>query len=748
MCMLEIKFDYAIMREQEAFPKQDTTVSERTKVSEPMMEEAENTDEMLNGVQKVQAPLLRIYLFGDFQIAWQVMPFTEEELWSSRTSARSLFKLLLCAPGRQAPKSLLAGILWPNTDEEKALESLRSASKVLGKVLRTANGESLLEQRDRRNILKLADQTRLWVDADAFENLIYRASRAPASNESPVLWQQAKNLLRGEFLADDQSQEWANYRWVKIRRHTLWMARCRMIRHLADCYLQQGQVTLAEEMLEQHIARFPTDQDSLYRLLLLLAQQQYFEEACILYERTRHTLEIAGKQPTKRLRTYYEYLRKADSSQKPSDTQTTNTPVDRSHQVLFPVSSSEPIQPSQHLYSAMEQSDIRADQLLFDLSSLTLSHGIVKGENQEPQEQFTLFTNTQTNPSDLFNLSSASSLLDLSSSLFGADIDVLSNLSFILDMSSSIGEKEATYLDRQTRLYWHARELSVLPANILYAYVIRHMKDIALFLARSPLLGIRPYLCEIACRTTLLAGILLYDMGQYEKARKHYHVAFKAASEANNVVLQALVWGWVSFTWTYLKHYTDALRCVQQASYFAKQSPDIIIQAWLGAIEAEIQAHLQSRDACLQSLTHMERAFGMSPSEDISYLFEFNPVLLLGYKGVCLQQLYQRQKPETHYFLQEAREALEQALESDAPTKRKLYYLSDLAGVYARQGDVEKACSYLTQTVPLILRIGSCSKTIHQHLLQSRTLLQPYEQSSHVQTLDEQMRPLLVLKHK
>jgi hypothetical protein len=98
--------------------------------------------------------------------------------------------------------------------------------------------------------------------------------------------------------------------------------------------------------------------------------------------------------------------------------------------------------------------------------------------------------------------------------------------------------------------------------------------------------------------------------------------------------------------------------------------------------------------------------------------------------------------------LQEAKEALQQALLRDAPMKRKLYYLSDLAGVHARQGEVEAACSYVTQTVPFLMQLGSGSKTIRQHLLQARSLLQPYERTPSVQALDEQMAPLLVSQPK
>ncbi len=229
------------------------------------------------------AAFLRVYTFGAFHLDWQVPPFTAEDLWKSRTSARTLFKLLLCAPGRQASRSQLAGILWPETDEDKARESLRSASKVLRKVLRTASGEELLEQRNQNTILKLAEQSRLWVDADAFEDLISQAGRAMTPDEA----------------------------LIKLRQQALRMARGRMVRHLADLYLQRGHVSLAEEVLGQQIIRFPTDQDALYRLLLLLERQGYIEEACALYQRANHALGAVGKQPAAHVRAYYEQLQQA-----------------------------------------------------------------------------------------------------------------------------------------------------------------------------------------------------------------------------------------------------------------------------------------------------------------------------------------------------------------------------------------------------------------------------------------------------
>lgn len=288
------------------------------------------TERLLNVQQGEQTPLVRVSLFGAFQMEWQVPPATEEALWDSRTSARVLLKLMLCAPGRQASKSVLAGILWPETDEEKARESLRQAVNILRKMLRTVHGEELLEQRNKGEILKVAAQSQLWVDADAFEALVAKASRATIADEALGVWQEAHALLSGEFLADDQASEWARHPWVKRRKQALWMARCRLIRHLADLYLQRGEVPLAEEVLEQHLVRFPSDQDALYRLLVLLEQQQCYEQASILYEKMKRGLDAVGKQPARQVKACYERIQVAISSHALLPLSQTN--------VLFPLS--------------------------------------------------------------------------------------------------------------------------------------------------------------------------------------------------------------------------------------------------------------------------------------------------------------------------------------------------------------------------------------------------------------------------
>jgi DNA-binding SARP family transcriptional activator len=255
-----------------------------------------NTD-----VQKEQVPLLRVSLFQGCHLEWLVPSAGETDAWLSRTAARSLFKLLLCAPNRQLIRSQLAGLLWPETDEERARESLRSAIKVLRSVLRPAQGENLLQSLPGE-VLKLKGQEDLWVDADAFESLVQQASHSRDPDEALALWEQARGLVQGEFLGEELSSEWVHCRWVKIRRQTLRAARRRMIRSLADLYIQSGQEQRAEEILYEHVIRFPTDQDAQYRLMKILIKAECFEEARASYEQYKATLATLGKQPADHLK--------------------------------------------------------------------------------------------------------------------------------------------------------------------------------------------------------------------------------------------------------------------------------------------------------------------------------------------------------------------------------------------------------------------------------------------------------------
>jgi DNA-binding SARP family transcriptional activator len=298
------------------------------------------------------SPLCRVYLMGSFRIEWLV-PSCDEHAWNSRTSGLALFKLLLCAPGRQAPKTTLAGTLWPESDEEKALESLRAALKVLRRVLSTQQGIALIEHHAQGEALKLAGQEQLWLDIDAFSDLLAQGSEATTSEEARRSWEQAHALLSGDLLADDQRHEWSRCRWVKLRQQTLWVERCRLVRRLADLYLDQGETERAEAFLEAHVVRFPSDQDALARLLKLLLAHDSIHEALVLYERAQRALAANGVRPNKYLSQLGEQLLQR---LEPPDERPLSSPAQPAQQIApptMPALLSQPGSPKPDLLSAL-----------------------------------------------------------------------------------------------------------------------------------------------------------------------------------------------------------------------------------------------------------------------------------------------------------------------------------------------------------------------------------------------------------
>lgn len=235
----------------------------------------------------------------------------------------------------------------------------------------------------------------------------------------------------------------------------------------------------------------------------------------------------------------------------------------------------------------------------------------------------------------------------------------------------------------------------------------------------------------------LLAGVVLYDQGLYPNARQVMHIAAQAAREAGNVVVQGLIYAWMSFSWTYAGSFSLALPCILEATSLVEQGSDRNAKAWVAAVQAEIYANLARRDDCLQALRRAEEVF-TSPNSDTHSLFGLDSVLLDGYKGACLQCFYQHDAPATHIYIREAREALERTIKSNTQLRRKRYYFGDLSKIEARCGEIEAACFYASQSLAIPSRIES--KSMWQRIVDLRSLLQPYQNEAPVRLLETQIQ--------
>src|SRR5574340_591237 len=103
----------------------------------------------------------------------------EEDDASQHQRVRSLLMCLVSSPGRKLGREQAIDMLWPEVDFEIASHRLDKAVHSLRQLFepgRSRPATSNLLLTEHATIL-LADQSQVWVDADAFESLFARASQ-------------------------------------------------------------------------------------------------------------------------------------------------------------------------------------------------------------------------------------------------------------------------------------------------------------------------------------------------------------------------------------------------------------------------------------------------------------------------------------------------------------------------------------------------------------------------------------------
>lgn len=252
-------------------------------------------------------PFIRIFTFGEFAIerlisyssvstfapCYAQLPWEE---WSHRRAAMELLKILLCMPNRRASKDELIQTIWPNHAMINALHALDSAASILRRHILQAHPEEGLLQTIRGNgetALKLAAQTYLWVDADAFLTLAAQATQVEHEGLDPLpLLERAHAFVRGQFLEDDPHAVWS-----QGRRNTINGARHRVFYKLVELYLREQRVYEAEELLFSFLEENPTDEDALCRLMIILVERERRQEAINMYAYVADELRRQKKEP-------------------------------------------------------------------------------------------------------------------------------------------------------------------------------------------------------------------------------------------------------------------------------------------------------------------------------------------------------------------------------------------------------------------------------------------------------------------
>lgn len=308
---------------------------------------------------------------------------------------------------------------------------------------------------------------------------------------------------------------------------------------------------------------------------------------------------------------------------------------------------------------------------------------------------------------------------------------------------STIDVSLFNYLEKRSQVYWQDRHSAAIASFYLLTDAKEHLQKMTKLLEETLLPTERTRLCAIVSKTFLLVGELLLDMSYYTQARNFHEKAIIAAQEACNPELEAIAWGRLSLAWTYSKKVQHALICVQKARNIAAGNTSPTVRAWLAAIEAEAQANLDNRDACLLALDAAEYIEEQQQSLEEMYLVHFDRSLLGGYQGACYRRLSCLEDPQSRFFLEKAQGGLLDALQSLNPSfiQRQPTFLADLADTYFQQGEIEETCRRAAQAVTTASQIKL--QKVLQRLFVLRQKLEPWKDAQYVKNFDEHLAPLL-----
>jgi tetratricopeptide (TPR) repeat protein len=305
--------------------------------------------------------------------------------------------------------------------------------------------------------------------------------------------------------------------------------------------------------------------------------------------------------------------------------------------------------------------------------------------------------------------------------------------------SSGPGEKELRYLEQKIRYYWLDRNNAIIAPADLILHVDAYVREVTTLLKRSLLPSMRTRLCACLGQGMLLIGVNFYDGGQFQTARAYFQTALESAHEANHNILQALAWGYDSFSWLYSneadrdKHSRESRL---KACGFASLESDLAVQCWTQACLAQVHAYHNEEDACIQALEQASGPDGYGPS-DWYHIHHFDLSRVNGYRGICLQHFYRPDAPDTYSQIEDAKQALEEALsQPNVSVLRRAFLVVDMGQIHARKGDVESACGYARQ----IIGMADTNIPLRQRLLMVRTHLQSYADVQAVKDLDAEIR--------
>jgi DNA-binding SARP family transcriptional activator len=537
--------------------------------------------------------------------------------------------------------------------------------------IRHVTGKTLLKTLETS--YEVADQSMIWIDRDACNHLLKEIENQGhlSVQALPLLEQACEYLERGELLEGEEGT------WVYgVRKKSEDLLRQVQL-WLAENYERQGKLWQAGEQYYVLCQIMPPDEDALCSWIEMLCRQGKIQQAIKVYQDTQTNAEQQGYALSPKSAVLARELQEQADFTRPSPAQPLQAIIPREETIL---------EEADFMDRTRREISLQCAKIAFGLAT------------------FPTFP-----------------------------IDALGKRLLVALQHYSPDGKSVQYLHQRIEHYWEQRQTAKL-GPVLIPYASEDLQRV-LTLLEGPLLPhIRIELTVIIGNLAMLLGELFFELNLYREARDYYNIAAIAAHEADNPVLEAVIYGRRSLTWTYQSQLDEALSCIQKGRALAEHSAHVT--TWLAAMEAEIQAKRGNSVACFASLKDASNLRNL-PDQQPFYWIHFDLSLLAGYEGACFLRLKKPLK---------ARQALVQAIEmlDTITARRKPRLLIDLAQTYVQQGDIEAACTTSLQATDLLRSIKS--PVTQGRLLSLRNELAPWQQNVAVHRLDEAIYQLTEMR--
>ncbi len=276
-----------------------------------------------------------------------------------------------------------------------------------------------------------------------------------------------------------------------------------------------------------------------------------------------------------------------------------------------------------------------------------------------------------------------------------------------------------------------------VPSPYLLEAAAGHFKLIVQFLKGSLLPTTRTALSAIAGDTAQFVGRLSVDMHLYEQAESYLDLALAIGQEANNDTLHATVLRTISWLRSLTSRSEEAIVCLEEAQRIATHCGAFPLVCFLAAEQAEAHADLAVQNnaeqpddrSCLRLLETVHTFVERIQPEEEAFGILFNSSRLVAYQGSCYMRLRQ-----PHL----ARPTLLSALNMPEPAIFTRAILLDLATTSIQEQEIEQACSYIHQSLALILQAHDM-RLLHR-VLRLREQLEPWAELQAVKEVDERLR--------